>query len=46
MEKVPSVSQAFLSPLVRVRSREDVRNWELIYAPLLIQLGGGLEGSL
>jgi len=46
MEKIPSVSQAFLSPLVRVRGREDVRRWDLIYAPLLIQLGGGLEGSL
>ncbi len=44
MEKVPSVSQAFLSPLVRVRGGEDVRNRELIYAPLLIQLGGGFGG--
>jgi len=46
MEKIPSVSQAFLSPLVRVRGREDERNWKLIYAPLLIQLGGGFGVSL
>ena len=44
MEKIPSVSQAFLSPLVRVRGGEDVINRELIYAPLLIQLGGGFGG--
>ncbi len=43
-KKISSVSQAFLSPLVRVRSREDVIYRELFYASLLILLGRGFGG--